>query len=606
VAGLAATFGSGAMTNSIEDFAKADVIFAIGTNTTEDHPVIGNIIKSSVRLRGTTLIVADPRSIQLTEHAKVHLRHRPGSDIALLNGLMHVIIEEGLADKEFIRRRTEGYDEMAAVVKEYTPERVEEITGVPKDKIIEAALIFGKAEKACIIYCMGITQHTHGTNNVIAIANLAMLTGNVGKPGTGVSPLRGQNNVQGACDMGALPNVFPGYQAVIDPKARSKFEKTWSCTLSDKVGLTMTEVIPAAHEGEIKVLYVVGENPLLSDADIEHVREALKRLEFLVVQDIFPTETAWLADVILPATCFAEREGTFTNTERRVQRVRKAINPPGDARKDWQIITQLAEKMGYHFGYTSAAQIMNEIASLTPIYGGMRYSRLDGAGLQWPCRARSDTGTPRLHKESFSRGLGKFHAIEHAPPHEVTSAQFPMILTTGRVLEHYHTATMSRRASPLCNLYPKGLAEMNPQDAMRLGILEGEMVSIASERGKVEAPAHITTKSSPGQIYMAFHWSEAPANILTDLAIDPVSKIPAYKECAVKSVLSVLDRAAKDNAFLAQLAENPVEALKQYDLTTEEKAALASGDIRKIESWVGKLDERLQTWLIARLAQEKW
>ncbi len=579
---------------------------AIGTNTTECHPVIGNVIKNAVRFGGTSLIVADPRTTQLVQHADIHLRHHPGTDIALLNGLMHVIIEEGLDDRDFIKQRTEGYEEVAAVVKNYTPKRVEEITGVPEGKIIEAARLFAKAESACIVYSMGITQHVHGTNNVISVANLAMLTGNVGRPGTGVSPLRGQNNVQGACDMGALPNSFPGYQSVTDPKAREKFEAAWGCALSEKVGLTMTDIMPAAYEGQVKALYIVGENPLLSEADIEHAREALKRLEFLVVQDIFPTETAWLADVILPAASFAEKEGTFTSTERRVQRVRKAVNPPGEARKDWQIITQLAAKMGCPFGYTSAAQIMDEIASLTPVYGGIHYNRLEGPGLQWPCRDWNDAGTPYLHKDSFSRGLGKFYAVEYTTSKELTSEEYPIVLTTGRVLEHWHTATMSRRVGPLRKLYPMGLAEIHPEDAKRLGIWEGEMVSITSERGKIEATAHITEKSAPGVIFMAFHWSEAPANILTNPASDPVAKIPEYKVCAVKPVLSVLDRAAKDNTFLAQLAENPVQALKNYDLTKEERAALATGDIRKIESWVGKLDERLKTWLIARLAQEKW
>ncbi len=605
VAAMAA-FGDGAMSNSIEDFSKADVLFDIGSNTTECHPVIGNIIKHAVRFGGTKLIVADPRSIQLAEHAATHLRHKPGTDVALLNGLMHVIIEEGLADSTFIKQRTGGFEELAKVLKEYTPEKVEEITGIPREDIIAAARIFGQAKRACILYGMGITQHTTGTDNVKSIANLLLLTGNIGREGTGFSPLRGQNNVQGACDMGALPNVFPGYQRVDDSQVREKFEAAWGCNLSGTPGLTLTEVLPAAYDGKIKAMYIVGENPLLSEPDIEHAREALKRLDFLVVQDIFPTETAWLADVILPAASFAEKEGTFTNTERRVQRVRRAIQPPGEARKDWQILSQLAEKMGHKFGYASAAQIMDEIASLTPIYGGMHYSRLDGAGLQWPCPDTSHPGTPILHKDKFSRGLGKFHAVEYIPPHELTSDEYPVVLTTGRVLEHWHTATMSRRAGPLRKLYPMGLAEINPEDAKRLGIWEGEMVSITSERGKIEATAHITEKSAPGLIFMAFHWSEAPANILTNPAIDPVAKIPEYKVCAVKPVLSVLDRAAKDNTFLAQLAENPVEALKSYDLTKEERAALATGDIRKIESWVGKLDERLKTWLIARLAQEKW
>lgn len=606
VVGAIAAFGSGAMSNSIDDFSLADALLVIGSNTTECHPVIGNVIKNAVRFKGTKLIVADPRSIQLTNHAAIHLRHKPGTDVALLNGLMHVIIKEGLADKAFIKQRTEGFEELAKVVKGYTPEVVEEITGVNREDLTAAARLFGQAEKACIIYSMGITQHTTGTDNVKSVANLLLLTGNIGREGTGFSPLRGQNNVQGACDLGALPNVFPGYQAVNTPQAREMFEKAWGCSLSDTPGLTMTEMVPAAHKGEIKAMYIAGENPLLSEPDIEHARESLRNLEFLVVQDIFLTETAWLADVILPATCFAEKDGTFTSTDRRIQMVRRAIAPPGEARVDWQITCQIAQRMGRDFGYASAAQIMDEIASLTPIYGGIHYDRLDGTGLQWPCFDRSHPGTPFLHKDKFSRGRGKFHVVEYIPPSELTSEAYPMVLSTGRVLEHWHTGTMSRKAATLRKLYPNGLAEINPADASRLGIWEDEMVSIMSKRGKIEARAHITEKSPPGLIFMSFHWHEAPANILTNPAVDPVAKIPEYKVCAIKPVLSVLDRAAQDNAFMAQLAESPAEALKNYDLTPEERAALVSGDIRKIESWVGKLDERLKTWLIARLAQEKW
>lgn len=606
LAGAMAAFGSGAMSNSIEDLSLADVLFVIGSNTTECHPVIGNIIKHAVRFRGTRLIVADPRSIQLANHATVHLPHKPGTDVALLNGMMHIIIKEDLADKAFIKQRTEGFKELARVVKRYTPEKVEEITGVSSKDLIAAARLFGQAERACIIYSMGITQHTTGTDNVKSVANLLLLTGNIGQEGTGFSPLRGQNNVQGACDLGALPNVFPGYQPINNPQAKEKFEKAWGCSLSDSLGLTMTEMLPAAHEGKIKAMYIAGENPLLSEPDIEHVRDSLGNLEFLVVQDILPSETASLADVILPAACFAEKDGTFTSTDRRVQRVRRAIAPPGEARTDWQITCQLAQAMGHDFGYASAAQIMDEIASLTPIYGGIYYDRLDGTGLQWPCLDRNHPGTPFLHKDKFTRGRGKFHAVEYVPPNELTSEVYPMVLTTGRVLEHWHTGTMSRKTTTLRELYPNGLAEINPADASRLGIWEDEMVSIMSERGKIEARAHITDKSPPGLIFMSFHWKEAPANILTNPAIDPVAKIPEYKVCAVKPVLSVLDRAAKDNEFLAQLAENPVEALRNYDLTAEERAAIGSGDIRKIEAWVGKLDERLKTWLVARLTQEKW
>lgn len=604
--GAIAAFGSGAMSNSIDDLARTDVLLVIGSNTTECHPVIGNIIKQAVRFRKTKLIVADPRSIQLTNHATIHLRHKPGTDVALLNGLMHIIIKENLADKPFIKKRTEGCGELAKTVKRYTPEMVEEITGVRREDLVAAARLFGQAEKACIVYSMGITQHTTGTDNVKSVANLLLLTGNIGREGTGFSPLRGQNNVQGACDLGALPNVFTGYQAITEPRNREKFEAAWGCSLSDVPGLTMTEMLPAAYEKNIKAMYIAGENPLLSEPDIEHARESLRNLEFLVVQDIFPSETTWLADVILPAACFAEKDGTFTSTDRRVQRVRRAIASLGEARVDWQITCQLAQSMGHDFGYNSAVQIMDEIASLTPSYGGIHYDRLDGTGLQWPCLDRSHPGTPFLHKDKFARGQGRFHAVEYIPPNELVSEAYPMMLTTGRVLEHWHTGTMSRKTTTLQELYPNGLAEINPADASRLDIWENEMVSIMSERGKIEARAHITDKSPPGLIFMSFHWKEAPANMLTNPAIDPVAKIPEYKVCAVKPVLAVLDRAAQDNKFLAQLAENPVEALKNYDLTAEEKAAIGSGDIRKIESWVGKLDERLKTWLIARLAQEKW
>ncbi len=606
VVGAIAAFGSGAMSNSIDDIAQADCLLVTGSNTTECHPIIGSIIKRSVRFQDTKLIVADPRAIELTKHAVLHLQQKPGTDVALLNGIMHVIIKEGLADKQFIKERTEGFKELTKVVKKYTPETVERITGVDSEKIIATARILGKAKKACIIYSMGITQHTTGTDNVKSVANLLLLTGNIGREGTGFSPLRGQNNVQGACDLGALPNVFSGYQAVSDPKNREKFEEAWSCHLTDIPGLTMTEMLPAILEGKLKALYIMGENPLLSEPDIDHARQALKALDFLVVQDIFPSETVWLADVVLPATSFAEKDGTFTTTDRCVQRVRKAIDPPGEAREDWQIVCQIAERMGHSFNYASPSEVMDDIANLTPIYGGIHYDRLDNTGLQWPCLNREHPGTPFLHKGKFSRGLGKFHAIEYLPPNEVTSDDYPMVLSTGRVLEHWHTGTMSRRSANLRNLYPEALIEINPIDAARLGIWEDDIVTIMSERGKVEGKSHITEKSPPGMIFVAFHWHETPANILTNPAVDPVAKIPEYKVCAVRPILTVLDRAAQDHTFLALLADNPSEALKSYDLTSEERAAILTGDLRSIEAWVGKLDDRLKTWIMARLSQEKW
>ena len=606
VVGAMAAFGQGAMSNSYRDFEKTDLFFVIGSNTTECHPIIGSIIKRRVKLSDAKLIVADPRSIELDEYATVDLHHKPGTDVALLNGLMHVIVRDGLEDKDFIQERTEDFEEMHRLVEKYTPEAVEAITGVPQSDLEAAAHLFGEAESACILYGMGITQHTTGTDNVKSVANLLLLTGNIGREGTGFSPLRGQNNVQGACDMGALPNVYPGYQQVNDPLVRAKFEAAWGCQLSNRPGVTVTEIADAIYRGDIKGLYVMGENPMLSEPHLKHTERAFEQLEFLVVQDIFLSETAWLADVVLPAAAFAEKDGTFTSTERRVQRITQALLPPGEAKADWQIISALSEKMGQSFNYESAAQIMEELASLTPIYGGIRFNRLGEDGLQWPCLDTSHPGTPFLYQGSFARGRGKFHAVDYIPPAESISKNYPLILTTGRVLEHWHTGTMSRRSKVLAELRPNGVVEMHPSDAAKLGLVECDLVAITSERGHLETTLHITEKSPPGVVFMPFHWREAPVNLLTSDALDPVAKIPEYKVSAVNAILAVLDRAAQDNAFLARLAENPTDALKDYELTIEERAALASGDIRKIESWTGKLDERLKTWLVLRLSQEKW
>jgi formate dehydrogenase alpha subunit len=536
VVGGVAAFGQGAMSNSYSDFEKTELFFVIGSNTTECHPIIGSLIKRRVRFGGARLIVADPRSIELGDFAAVRLPHKPGTDVALINGLMHVIIRDGLEDKKFIQERTEGFEALREVVKNFTPEVVETITGVPKADIEAAARLFGKAKSACILYSMGITQHTTGTDNVKSVANLLLLTGNMGREGTGFSPLRGQNNVQGSCDMGALPNVYPGYQRVDDPAVRMKFETAWGCKLSDRPGLTVTEIAGAILKGDIKGLYIMGENPLLSEPNLEHFRQALEKIEFLVVQDIFLSETAWLADVVFPGAAFAEKDGTFTNTERRVQRVRQAVLPPGEAKADWEIISTLAEKMGKPFNYQTAGQIMAEIASLTPIYGGVRFERLDHDGLQWPCPDASHPGTGFLYRDSFARGKGKFHAIDYIPPAESISKSYPLVLTTGRILEHWHTGTMSRRANVLNELRPTGMVEMHPGDAVRLKLSEGDLVAVTSKRGQVEMPVHITEKSPPGVIFMPFHWREAAANVLTNDALDPLAKIPEYKVSAVKAV----------------------------------------------------------------------
>jgi len=536
VVGGIAAFGRGAMSNSYSDFEKTELFFIIGSNTTECHPVIGSIIKRRVRFGGAKLIVADPRSIELSEYAAVRLPHNPGTDVALINGLMHVIIREGLENKEFIRERTEGFEELRQLVEKYTPEAVEAVTGVPRADIRAAARLFGETKSACILYSMGITQHTTGTDNVKSVANLLLLTGNMGREGTGFSPLRGQNNVQGACDMGALPNVYPGYQRVDDPTVRMKFETAWGCKLSDHPGLTVTEIADAILKGDIKGLYVMGENPVLSEPNLEHFKQALEKVELLIVQDIFVSETAWMADIVLPGAAFAEKDGTFTNTERRVQRVRQAVLPPGEAKPDWEIISVLAGKMVKPFGYQTASQIMDEIASLTPIYGGIHFDRLDRGGLQWPCPDSSHPGTRFLYQDGFARGRGKFHAVDYIAPAESISKGYPLVLTTGRILEHWHTGTMSRRANVLSELRPSGVVEIHPSDAAKLKFVEGDVVVVASKRGRVEVPVHITEKSPPGVVFMSFHWREAPANILTNDALDPLAKIPEYKVSAVNAV----------------------------------------------------------------------
>lgn len=522
------------MTNSFSEIEGADALLVIGSNTTEAHPVVGSAMKRAVKFHGTKLIVIDPRQTEIARVADIHLRPLPGTNVAYLNGMMNVIISEGLEDKQFVEDRTEGFEELKKAVEKYTPEYVEEISGIPADDLREAARLYAKAEKGMLFYTMGITQHTSGTDNVMSVANVAMLTGNVGKESTGVNPLRGQSNVQGACDMGALSNVYPGYQSVTDDIIREKFETAWRVDLPSKVGLTIVEMIHAAYEGEVKGIYVMGENPMMSDPDVNHVKEALEKVDFLVVQDIFLSETAQLADVVLPAASFAEKSGSLTNSERRVQLWRKAIEPVGESRPDWEIICDMATRMGYEMKYDSPAQIMDEIARLTPIYGGMSHDRLEGDGLQWPCPDKEHPGTQFLHKGKFSRGLGKFHAIEFRPPFEMPDEEYPLLLTTGRMLYHFHTGTLSRRSAGLDELHPEGKVEISPEDAAELGIEDGDLVEVTSRRGKVVAKALVTDKSPVGTVFMTFHFREAAANLLTVSALDPVAKIPEYKVCAVK------------------------------------------------------------------------
>ena len=544
--GLVATFGSGAMTNSVPELENADCILIIGSNTTEGHPLIATRIFRAVE-KGAKLIVVDPRRIQIAKKASLHLRHKPGSDVAWLNGLMHIIIEEGLADKAFIKERTEGFEELKAVVEKYTPEKVEEISGVPADQSREAARIYGKADRAALVYAMGITQHTTGHDNVRDTANLAMLTGNVGRESTGVNPLRGQNNVQGACDLGGLPNVYSGYQRVTDPNVQRKFQDMWGSAGPLEVGLTITKTEKAIHDGTLKAMFIMGENPLLSDPDVKHLEESLKQLDFLVVQDLFLTETAQLADLVLPGASFAEKDGTFTGTDRRVQRVRQAIPPLGEARADWEIICQLAKRVAARLGlkaddapyggwdYPSPKEVMDEIAAVTPIYGGVSYERLEKLGsLQWPVPTVDHPGTPYLHKGKFSRGLGKFNPVEWKPPAEESDAEYPFTLTTGRTMFHFHTGTMTRRSEKLHQEVPEAYAEINPIDAAQLDVGQGEKMRLISRRGEIELNARITPRVPEKVIFVPFHFAEARANVLTPLEIDPVAGIPEYKVSAVR------------------------------------------------------------------------
>ena len=535
VAGLAAAFGSGAMTNPMADVFNSDVILITGSNPTENHPVMSSFIKRTVASGKTKLIVVDPRDIAIAKFAEIKLTQRLGTDVCWINGMMRMIIEENLHDRTFVRERTEGFEELKRAVEKYTPEYVETVAGIPKNDLIDAARLYAKAPAAGIVYCMGITQHSTGTDNVKSLANLAMLCGNMGIAGGGVNPLRGQNNVQGACDMGALPNVFSGYQPVTDPNARKSMESAWNVEgLPDKAGRTVTQMLPMAHRKLIKAMYIIGENPMVSDPDLNHTEECLKQLDFLVVQDIFLTETAKLADVVLPAASFAEKNGTFTNTERKVQRVRKAVEPPGAARRDWQITCDIAARMGYAMAYDDARSIFDEIAGITPSYKGISYDRIEKDGLHWPCPSPDHPGTPILHVGHFTRGKGLFHAVEYLPPAEVPDNDYPLFLTTGRILYHYHTGTMTMKTDGLNAIAPECFVEISEEDARRHGVSDGKTVQVKTRRGDILARARVTRHIRQGTVFIPFHYAQAAANRLTHAALDPVCGIPELKACAAK------------------------------------------------------------------------
>ncbi len=536
MAGLAASLGSGAMTNDIAGIKNSDVILIIGSDTSAAHPVIAAKIKQAVRFGTTKLIVIDPKKIAIADFAKIYAAQRCGSDVAVVNGLMHIILKNGWEDKEYIKERIEpeSFAQLKAEVENYTPEYVEKLSGIPAETLERIAEMFGTAKTAAVYYAMGITQHTTGTDNVWSVANLQMLCGNLGKSGGGVNPLRGQCNVQGACDMGGLPNVFPAYQKVGDEAVQAKFDKAWNTKLSDKVGLTVTTMIEAADSGKLKGLYVMGENPMISDPDISHVEKALNKLDFMVVQDIFMTETAALADVVLPAAAFAEKDGTFTNTERRVQRLHKAVDAPGEAKPDWQIIQEIARAMGAtDWNYRRAEDIQDEINALAPSYGGITYDRIEKTGLHWPCPTGDHAGTPILHVGTFARGKGLMKAIPFKEPAELPDEEYPLVMTTGRVLEQFHTGTMSRKTAGLNNLAGP-MVMISVHDAEALGIANSQKVRVTTRRGEIETNAFVTQRIGKGTIYIPFHYAEAPANMLTNSVYDPTAKIPELKVCAAR------------------------------------------------------------------------
>jgi len=545
VAGLAASFGSGAMTNSIGDIAVSKCVFVLGSNTFEQHPLIGRRIMQA-KAAGAKLIVADPRFTPTAKQADLYMPFVSGTDVAILNGLMQEIIRNGWEDKEFIQNRTKDYEKLKEVVMKdtYSLENVSKASRIPVTQLKTAAEWFAKADSACILYSMGITQHTTGVDNVKSVANIQMLTGNLGKPGAGVNALRGQNNVQGACDMGALPVVFTGYQKVIDEAAHKKFTDAWGfpdgiCEAKNGYEVTTMMDVLVDKPGELKAMYIMGENPMISDPDLHHVEKALKTLEFLVVQDIFMTETSEMADVVLPAACYAERDGTQTSTERRVQMWRTAVAPPGQAKLDWQILAELAAKMGYakQFPWKTSEDVFTEISKVTPSYGGMNYARLNKPeALHWPCPTAEHPGTPILHIGKFSHpdGIGIFTPIEFKWPAEVPDAEYPYVLTTGRCLWHWHTGTMTRRSDSLEREEPTGWIEINPEDAKALDIKNKEMVRAITRRGQINVPARVTTDIMKGVMFMPFHFKECAANILTNNALDPIAKIPEFKACSIR------------------------------------------------------------------------
>jgi predicted molibdopterin-dependent oxidoreductase YjgC len=518
-----------------------EVLLVTGSNTSETHPVISTFMREAIVKNGARMIVIDPRRIEMSQFADHFLRLNPGTDVVLFQALAHVIVKEDLIDKDFIKERVEGFDDYLPSLEEFTPEYAEEICGVPADQIREAARLYGNAKAAAIYWGMGISQSIHGTDNAVSLANLALLTGNIGRPGTGLNPLRGQNNVQGCSDSGGLPNVYPGYQLVSDPEIREKFEKHWGTSLDPEPGLTTMEMVDAAETGVIKGYYIMGENPMMSEPDLLHARHVMESLEFVLYQDIFMNETGEYADVVLPAASFAEKDGTFTNSDRRVQLIRPGIVSPGEARPDWIIIQDLASrveeklevKTSVGFIFENPSQIWDEMAELTPPFQGISHERIQKEdGVHWPCPTPDHPGTPYLFAESFPRGKGALTPLAYRPSLELPDDEYPLILSTGRVLYHWHGGTMTRR-SKLDDIYPEALVEIHPSDAEKIGIYTGDWVKMRSRRGEIEVKTLVTERSPVGMVFLPFHFVEAAANLLTLDARDPQAKIPDYKVCAV-------------------------------------------------------------------------
>jgi len=559
VAGLAAAFGNGAMTNSIHEIENAKCLFIIGSNTSEAHPLIAHRVFKA-KQNGAKIIVVDPRKIQMALIADIHIKIKFGTDVVFLNALMHEILAKKMHDTTFIKERTEGFEELALSLEKFTPEYAEKMCDIPADQIRETARLYATSEPSSILYTLGITEHSHGVDNVKTLANLAMITGQIGKPSSGVNPLRGQNNVQGACDMGALPNVYPGYQVVVDKGCQDKFEKAWDAKLSPKMGLTIPDMMDELIGGRVKGMFIVGENPIVSDPNTNHIKHALDSAEFLVVQDIFLTETAELADVVLPAACWAEKDGTFTSSERKVQGVRKAVDAPGQAKADWEILTMLGNKLGLTMDYTSAEDVFDEMAGLSPIYSGISYARIDQQDLQWPCPTADHQGTPFLHRGTFGRGKGLFTPIEYRVSEETPDEDYPFYLTTGRRFTHYNVRSMTGRCTTLEDEYSKPLTQVHFRDAKRLGLKDGDPVRIISRRGEVISYVSSGDIVPEGAIFMDFHFTEANSNELLGTSLDPISNTPDYKVCAVQ-----LERVT-ENTPLKKNSADEVNSLQETEV----------------------------------------